>query len=48
MKRRKLPSPGRGDALALSFAYPVSKKKFRFPGTDQAKRREYDPYQNLR
>ena len=26
MKRRKLPSPNRADALALTFAYPVSKK----------------------
>lgn len=26
MKKRGLPSPGRGDALALSFAYPVNKK----------------------
>ena len=26
MKRRHLPSPGRGDALALSFAVPVEKK----------------------
>jgi hypothetical protein len=26
MKKRGLPSPGRGDALALSFAFPVSKK----------------------
>lgn len=26
MKRRDLPSPGRGDALALSFAYPVADK----------------------
>jgi hypothetical protein len=29
MKRRGQPSPNRGDALALSFAFPVSKKKFR-------------------
>lgn len=26
MKKRDLPSPGRADALALSFAYPVAKK----------------------
>jgi hypothetical protein len=26
MKRRGLPSPGRGDALALSFAHPVKKR----------------------
>jgi hypothetical protein len=26
MKKRGLPSPGRADALALSFAYPVAKK----------------------
>ena len=27
MKRRKLPSPNRADALALSFAFPVLKKQ---------------------
>lgn len=27
MKRRKMPSPNKGDALALSFAYPVTKRE---------------------
>lgn len=27
MKKRQLPSPGRGDALAITFAYPVEKKQ---------------------
>lgn len=41
---RKLPSPGRGDALALSFAYPVSKKSpFASMGVT-VKRPEHDPY----
>ena len=47
MKKRGLSSPGRGDALALSFAYPVAKKRPRLPGTGNNPRREYDPYSNL-
>jgi len=35
MKKRGLPSPGRGDALALTFAYPV-----------QARNRPYNPRTN--
>lgn len=31
MKRRGLKSPNKGDALALSFAYPVSTKRFEVP-----------------
>jgi hypothetical protein len=42
MKRRKLPSPNRADALALSFAYPVTKKKF--SGAYNSGKRDYDPY----
>jgi hypothetical protein len=38
MKARGLPSPGKGDALALSFAYPVSTA-----GIHKAPKREYDP-----
>lgn len=47
MKARGIPSPGRGDALALSFARPVSKKN----PLDQFKTgsaREHDPYSTLR
>jgi hypothetical protein len=38
MKARGLPSPGRGDALALSFAYPVNPA-----GIHKAPKRDYDP-----
>ncbi len=41
MKRRGLPSPNRADALALSFAYPVSKK--RLFATSNARSTQYDP-----
>lgn len=43
MKGRGIPSPGRGDALALSFARPVAKRNplDQFRG---GKAREYDPY----
>lgn len=48
MKRRGLPSPGRGDALALSFAYPVHKKQrgsYRHgPGAHTQAAGDYDPY----
>lgn len=43
MKLRGLPSPGRGDALALSFAHPVIKRNHR-SAAQQNKSREYDPY----
>lgn len=45
MKRRQLPSPGRGDALALSFAFPVAHKQ-RGDGIPrrQEAQREHDPY----
>jgi hypothetical protein len=38
MKARGLPSPGRGDSLALSFAYPVSPR-----GVHRPTSRSYDP-----
>lgn len=42
MKRRRLPSPNRADALALSFAYPVQTRPAGTPaGPD---RRDYDPF----
>jgi hypothetical protein len=43
MKKRGLPSPGRGDALALSFAFPVAAKGTRSV-TRQATGGDYDPY----
>src|SRR3990172_11556362 len=48
MKRRGLPSPGRGDALALTFAAPVAGKR-RYTafggliGDDSKVSAEYDP-----
>jgi hypothetical protein len=51
MKDRGLPSPNRGDALALSFAMPVVKKprsaieKFAH-GAVNNNNREYDPLAN--
>ena len=39
MKSRGLPSPGRGDALALSFAYPVSPR-----GIHRAPVRSHNPF----
>jgi hypothetical protein len=43
MKDRGLPSPGRGDALALSFAYPVTRAVAR-----SAPRRNYNPLDSAR
>lgn len=49
MKKRKLPSPNRADALALSFAFPVVSKTLQYmvgptTGAHDPKAREYDPY----
>ena len=45
MKARGLPSPGRGDALALSFAFPVSPKaKGLAARTRERNQREHNPY----
>jgi hypothetical protein len=45
MKARGLPSPGRGDALALSFAYPVAKKSpLERMGLATNRPKDYDPY----
>jgi len=46
-KRRDIPSPGRGDAWALSFARPVAKKPrglVAAVGALKPKSREHDPY----
>jgi hypothetical protein len=45
MKARGLPSPGRGDCLALSFAYPVAKKTpLERLGLARQAPKDYDPY----
>jgi hypothetical protein len=48
IKKRGLPSPDLGDALALTFAQPVAKKEwidqFKRPASPQA----YDPYEHMR
>jgi hypothetical protein len=41
MRKRGLASPNRADAIALTFAYPVVKKKSNEEGANQKK--EYDP-----
>lgn len=46
LRARNLPSPGRGDALALSFAFPVMAKRDRKPeleGVHNAAPADYDP-----
>lgn len=45
MKKRHLPSPNRGDALALSFAFPVNKGMKGFAArTRERNQREHNPY----
>jgi len=58
MKKRKVPSPGRADALALSFAYPVHarareaqhrERGFRFNNIDRQRKDRWDgSYQEVR
>lgn len=47
MKDRGLPSPGRGDALALSFAYPVAKRSVHDHEV-QTRVLDYDPLDRMR
>lgn len=48
LKARNLPSPGRGDALALSFAYPVqTKQKPRTQRKNEQQAEEWNPHDNL-
>lgn len=48
MKLRGLPSPGRGDALALSFAFPVSKRwTHQIREDTNAAVMQYDPMQHV-
>jgi hypothetical protein len=49
-KRREVPSPGRGDALALSFARPVQKKVRglkKYVGSLKPKNRDHNPYETI-
>ena len=50
MKRRKVASPNRGDALALSFAFPVNKAVRSSPmAANRAQsRRDYNPFDKFR
>ena len=48
MKRRGVASPGRGDSLALSFAFPVKAKALAgIAGTPGASPKEHNPYESL-
>jgi hypothetical protein len=47
MKARGIPSPGRADALALSFAYPVfAKEPDLHYNIESGHKGDYDPYEN--
>lgn len=51
IKKRGLPSPDLGDALALTFAHPVAKKTLlqRYGGGEQQRsRKDYNPYEMMR
>jgi hypothetical protein len=51
IKKRGLPSPDLGDALALTFAYPVAPRdpiELIAPGARVRKREDYDPYATMR
>jgi hypothetical protein len=43
MKKRGIPSPNKGDALALSFAYPVSKRDIRTNHSEELCEMDYEP-----
>jgi hypothetical protein len=44
IKKRGLPSPDLGDALALTFAHPVAAKANPFDSPRNTRPKEYDPY----
>lgn len=44
MKRRGLPSPNKGDALALTFAYPVTMPAYGYGGRQDMCNTDYDPF----
>lgn len=50
MKKRGLPSPNRGDALALTFAFPVLSRKQEHEyawSVDNGAQEEYDPFHGM-
>lgn len=48
MKKRRVASPGRGDALALSFAFPVVAKALRhIGGSTHSAPKEHNPYAEI-
>lgn len=47
IKARGLPSPDLGDALALTFALPVEKRKMSIPGARTREQKNYNPYEFL-
>ncbi len=47
MKQRGLASPDRGDALALTFAFPVAPKHQTVPGRGARTSNDYDPFAGL-
>lgn len=47
IKKRGLPSPDLGDALALTFAQPVAKREAFAHGSHEYQRHSYNPYENL-
>ena len=46
MKKRKLPSPNRADALALSFAYPVDKRSITRASRNDDVAEEWSPFES--
>jgi hypothetical protein len=44
MKRRGLPSPNKGDALALTFAYPVTMPAYGYTEKRGFCNTDYDPF----
>ena len=47
MKKRGLPSPNKGDALALTFAYPVLMEPQGYGGRQNVCNTDYDPFDSL-
>lgn len=47
MKRRGIPSPNKADALALTFAYPVSKKSLTFANNTKNIQTEYNMFEGM-
>lgn len=47
MKTRGIPSPNRGDALALTFAHPVAKRVQQIVPQRNSRQEEYDPFEQF-